>query len=80
MLVSVAPTLPGLINSINPSIKVGGAVYVFDIAWLFGVRIPLLLLPSYRFFANGVDLDLVLCGFWSLLDSVYFVPGEGNDA
>lgn len=41
MLVSVPPLLPGLINSINPSIYVGGATYVFDIAWLFGVSIPL---------------------------------------
>lgn len=37
ILCSVPPTIPGLINSINPKIKVGGAVHLFDIAWIFGV-------------------------------------------
>ncbi|KAI0070432.1 cytosine-purine permease [Panus rudis PR-1116 ss-1] len=36
ILLSVPPNMPGLINSINPKIKVGGAVHLFDIAWLFG--------------------------------------------
>jgi NCS1 family nucleobase:cation symporter-1 len=37
LLISVPPNLPGLINSITPTIKVGGAVHLFDFAWLFGV-------------------------------------------
>ena len=36
MLVTVPPLLPGLINSINPKIHIGGAAYLFNIAWLFG--------------------------------------------
>ncbi|KAF8235884.1 cytosine-purine permease [Tricholoma matsutake] len=36
LLVSVTPTLPGLIGNINRSIKVGNASHLFDIAWLFG--------------------------------------------
>ncbi|KAI5117273.1 hypothetical protein M0805_001003 [Coniferiporia weirii] len=36
LLVSVTPNMPGLINSINTSIKIGGAVHLFDIAWIFG--------------------------------------------
>ncbi|KAI0795805.1 cytosine-purine permease [Abortiporus biennis] len=36
IIVSVPPNLPGLINSINPKIKVGGAVFLFDIAWILG--------------------------------------------
>ncbi|KZT24924.1 NCS1 nucleoside transporter family [Neolentinus lepideus HHB14362 ss-1] len=36
ILVSVPPNLPGLISSINTKIKVGGGVYLFDIAWLLG--------------------------------------------
>jgi len=36
ILISVPPNLPGLINSINPKIPVGGAVFLFDIAWIFG--------------------------------------------
>lgn len=37
MLVTVVPTFPGLINSINPAINVGYASRLFDIAWLYGV-------------------------------------------
>jgi NCS1 family nucleobase:cation symporter-1 len=39
ILISVPPNLPGLINSITPTIKVGGAVHLFDLAWLFGVSL-----------------------------------------
>lgn len=39
IVASVPPTLPGLINSINPKIKVGGAVFLFDIAWIFGFSV-----------------------------------------
>ncbi|EJD04733.1 cytosine-purine permease [Fomitiporia mediterranea MF3/22] len=36
LLVSVTPNMPGLINSINPNIKIGNSVHVFDVAWIFG--------------------------------------------
>ncbi|KAI0649150.1 NCS1 nucleoside transporter family [Trametes meyenii] len=36
ILVSVPPNMPGLISSINPKIDVGGAMKIFDFAWLFG--------------------------------------------
>ena len=36
MIIAVPPLLPGLINSINPDIYIGGAAYLFNIAWLFG--------------------------------------------
>ncbi|KAJ6513251.1 permease for cytosine/purines, uracil, thiamine, allantoin-domain-containing protein [Mycena sanguinolenta] len=36
LLFSVTPSLPGLAASINPSIKVGNAAHLFDIAWLYG--------------------------------------------
>lgn len=36
MVLAVPPLLPGLINSINPKIYIGGASYLFNIAWLFG--------------------------------------------
>lgn len=35
-MVSVPPNLPGLINTINPKIDVGGGIYLYDIAWLLG--------------------------------------------
>ncbi|KAH9945441.1 NCS1 nucleoside transporter family [Epithele typhae] len=41
ILVSVPPNLPGLINSINPKIAVGGATKVFSFAWLFGFFVSL---------------------------------------
>ena len=37
MLVTVGPTFPGLINSINPAVNVGYTIRLFDIAWLYGV-------------------------------------------
>lgn len=41
MLVTVGPTFPGLINTINPAAKVGDATYLFDIAWIYGVSFSL---------------------------------------
>ena len=37
MIVSVPPTLPGLVNSINPDIHVGVGTRLFDIAYILGV-------------------------------------------
>ena len=37
MLVSVPPTMPGLIHSINTNIHVGVGTRLFDIAYLLGV-------------------------------------------
>ncbi|PPQ97311.1 hypothetical protein CVT26_006648, partial [Gymnopilus dilepis] len=36
LLVSITPTLPGLINNINPKINVGNASFLFDVSWLYG--------------------------------------------
>ncbi|KAF4586220.1 hypothetical protein EYR38_010494 [Pleurotus pulmonarius] len=36
LLLSVPPSFPGLISSINPDIQVGAVKHVFDIAWLYG--------------------------------------------
>ena len=36
MIIAVPPLLPGLVNSINTKIYIGGASYLFNIAWLFG--------------------------------------------
>ena len=41
ILLSVPPNMPGLIASINPKIDVGGALKIFDFAWLFGVSLVL---------------------------------------
>jgi len=35
-VIGVAPNLPGFIQTINPSINVGNAIHLFDIAWLLG--------------------------------------------
>ena len=37
VLVTVVPTFPGLVKSINPAINVGYASRLFDIAWMYGV-------------------------------------------
>lgn len=36
ILVTVGPTMPGLINSINPAARIGNATHLFDIAWMYG--------------------------------------------
>jgi len=36
LIASVPPNLPGLIGSINPSIHIGSAANIFDVAYLFG--------------------------------------------
>jgi NCS1 family nucleobase:cation symporter-1 len=47
LLLTVPPLFPGLINSINPAIRIGGAIHLFDIAWLFGVSFPAVRLGQY---------------------------------
>lgn len=42
LLCSVSPTLPGLISSMNNRIKVGNVMYLYNVAWLYGVRIDFL--------------------------------------
>ena len=36
IIIAVPPLLPGLMNSINTKIYIGGASHLFNIAWLFG--------------------------------------------
>jgi NCS1 family nucleobase:cation symporter-1 len=37
MLVSVTPQLPGLVNAVNPSLPIGGAVYIANMNWYYGI-------------------------------------------
>ena len=37
ILVTVGPTMPGLIHTINPAVNIGNAIHLFDIAWMYGV-------------------------------------------
>ncbi|OIW23878.1 putative uracil permease [Coniochaeta ligniaria NRRL 30616] len=37
MLVSVTPQLPGLVNAVNPSLPIGGAVYIANLNWYYGI-------------------------------------------
>jgi hypothetical protein len=68
ILISVSPNLPGLINSINPTIKVGGAIHLFDFAWLFGVSFMFVILPFSDVFG------IVHGGFVCLLYDLGVVP------
>ena len=63
MIIAVPPLLPGLINSINPSIYIGGASYLFNVAWLFGFFVALgvytaasLLLPAKETFLTDDEV------------------------
>lgn len=47
MLVTIGPTMLGLIHSINPAVNIGNATHLFDIAWMYGVSAT----------ANGPDME-----------------------
>lgn len=36
MASAVGPTLPGLINAVNPSIDIGSGAYITDLNWYYG--------------------------------------------
>jgi len=59
ILLSVPPLMPGLINLINPSIQIGRAVNLFDIAWIFGFVVALVVYTnvSLLFPAKETFLD-----------------------
>lgn len=59
MIVTVGPTLPGLINSIDPTIKIGYATRLFDIAWMYGFVVASLVyyVTSYLFPAHDTYVD-----------------------
>jgi len=59
MIVSVPPTMPGLINSINTNVHVGVGTRLFDLAYLFGVST---LFPLYEF-SPKIELALIKKNF-----------------
>ncbi|KAF8552869.1 NCS1 nucleoside transporter family [Imleria badia] len=62
MLVTVVPTFPGLINSINPSINVGYASHLFDVAWLYGFVVSCMVyyITSVMFPAQKTFVDKLI--------------------
>lgn len=62
MLVTVGPTFPGFINSIDPAVNVGYGTRLFDIAWIYGV--------SSRY-SSSISL-LITCKFVTA-STVYYV-------
>ncbi|EIW51596.1 NCS1 nucleoside transporter family [Trametes versicolor FP-101664 SS1] len=71
LLVAVPPNLPGLIAAVNPSVHVGGAVKIFDFAWLFGffVSVTVYSFLSLMFPAKETFLDEAITGGEPLEDS-----------
>ena len=66
MIVTVPPLFPGLINSINPKIPIGGASHLFDIAWMFGFfvasavyTIASLVFPAKETFLTDEEVEKV---------------------
>ncbi|KAG2065216.1 NCS1 nucleoside transporter family [Suillus decipiens] len=62
MMVTVGPTLPGLINSINPAIKIGYTTHLFDIAWMYGFVVASFVyyVASYLFPAHDTYVDSLI--------------------
>lgn len=63
MMVSVPLTLPGLVNSINPNIRVGVGARLFDIAYMLGV--------SATFIFRRHEMLLNLTHKFTLASTVY---------
>jgi len=50
LLVSVGPNLPGLVNGINPGIKIAsGIAHLYDFGWLFGFWMSVVLYTALSF-------------------------------
>ena len=73
LLLSIAPTLPGLINNINPAINIGNASYLFNISWLFGVCEVSLFLTTHLIYSF-----IVFHSCWHLHHSVSSFSCPGN--
>lgn len=39
LVAALGPTLPGLIHAVNPMIDIGGAEYIADFNWYYGIAI-----------------------------------------
>ena len=61
MIVSVPPTMPGLINSINTNIHVGVSTRLFDIAYLLGVSVPFPRSPPRRLSQKFRPCRVLMC-------------------
>ena len=72
LLVAVPPNLPGLVASINPAVRVGGASKIFSFAWLFGVSPNLTLLV----FTFSLQLHVVCHISGRVLITLFGVPGQ----
>ncbi|KAF9066556.1 permease for cytosine/purines, uracil, thiamine, allantoin-domain-containing protein [Rhodocollybia butyracea] len=65
LLFSVSPSFPGLISSINSSIRIGDLNHIFDIAWLYGFFVAGFihwslskLFPAHETFIDTAIIDL----------------------
>lgn len=76
LLLSIPPALPGLVNNINPKVAVGNASFLFDIAWLFGVRTLLFLI--LKRFLEIEHFSLVFLSILCLSSSFQSVSSPGN--
>ncbi|KIJ61261.1 hypothetical protein HYDPIDRAFT_42834 [Hydnomerulius pinastri MD-312] len=87
MLVTVVPTLPGLVNSINPAINVGYATRLFDIAWMYGFVVASLvyyvtsvLFPARETYLDKlISADDVVPGFGDCKSPTDTMSGQGED-
>jgi len=59
MIVSVPPNLPGLINTINPSIYFGAGMQIYSLAYIIGFFLAggTYAIASYLFPAEGTLID-----------------------
>ena len=48
LFIAIAPNLPGMINAINPKIKIGGALYIYKLSNVVGNVSECISLPLSR--------------------------------
>ena len=74
LVICVAPAMPGLIHSINPSLNVGGIYHLFAIGWIFGVRAHFI----YLYDKLSLTPFIVLVSIHRVLRPLDFIPGSGH--
>lgn len=78
LLAAVGPTLPGLINSVNPDIPIYGAGYLRDLNWYYGIFSSALVYVGSSW-AVPAHESLVPTMIWSIDRAIEDAEGAEKD-
>ena len=74
---SLGPTLPGLAYNVNPNLKIGGAIYIADLNWYYGILVAAFTYAGISRMWPAHD-SLVPCMINSVEDVTEGIP-EGSE-